>query len=344
LERTVGEERYVDRGDYREEHSLVLEQRFAVVPEWVIDTEISDCAFRLYAVLLRYGQTSGQRMPGRALLAKRLHKTSKDTVDRALKELVAVGAVVVERRRTGRKNLTNRYHLMSTPPAARQTDVNPPGRKCAATPPGPIRAATPARRSAATLAASSRPNPVVPTDKNPPPTPSPTGNEDGGGGGQAAIDAALLEACGVDGLKSLADECQQLRRDLGKPTARWSAERLVEVLRETVIVRGWPARLTVPALRTLAADPATQGPMRLACPGPWWDGTQSESQLRRGQGSAAAAELEGLEVQLLEADGQRLWAQQQAREDLAGRGQPVTRLTVARRACQLLQEAEVNPC
>ena len=56
---------------------------------------MSDCAFRLYAVLLRYGQSSGRRMPGRALLAKRLHKASRDTVDRALKELVAIGAVTV---------------------------------------------------------------------------------------------------------------------------------------------------------------------------------------------------------------------------------------------------------
>ncbi|MDP9430527.1 MAG: hypothetical protein M3Q47_17450 [Actinomycetota bacterium] len=37
----------------------------------IIDAPISDCAFRLYAVLLRYGQSSGQRMPGRALLARR---------------------------------------------------------------------------------------------------------------------------------------------------------------------------------------------------------------------------------------------------------------------------------
>ena len=87
-----------DQG-FEEEGTLVLQERFAIVPEWIIDAQISDCAFRLYAVLLRYGQTSGQRMPGRALLARRLHKGSKDTVDRALKELVAIGAVVVERRR-----------------------------------------------------------------------------------------------------------------------------------------------------------------------------------------------------------------------------------------------------
>ena len=50
-------------------------------------------------------------MPGRATLADRLHKTSKDTVDRALKELVAVGAVAVvavEHRHRHGRHLTNR--------------------------------------------------------------------------------------------------------------------------------------------------------------------------------------------------------------------------------------------
>jgi hypothetical protein len=107
-------------GEFEDEGTLVVEQHFAIVPEWIIDADISDCAYRLYSILLRYGQTSGQRMPGRALLAQRLKKRSKDTVDRAMKELVAIGAVVVERRRHGRQNLTNRYHLMSTPPGTRR--------------------------------------------------------------------------------------------------------------------------------------------------------------------------------------------------------------------------------
>ena len=47
-----------DDGAFGEEGTLVLEQRFAIVPEWIIDAPISDCAFRLYAVLLRYGPTA----------------------------------------------------------------------------------------------------------------------------------------------------------------------------------------------------------------------------------------------------------------------------------------------
>lgn len=57
--------------------------------------DISDCAVRLYAVLLRYGHVSGARMPSRATLARRLRKRSTDTVDRALRELVDLGAVSV---------------------------------------------------------------------------------------------------------------------------------------------------------------------------------------------------------------------------------------------------------
>src|SRR3954469_7781312 len=98
------------------EDVLVLEQHFAIVPEWVLDADISDAALRLYAVLLRYGQTSGIRMPGRRLLAGRLHKRSRDSVDRALKELVGIGAVIVQHRRQGAVNLTNRYVVRSTPP------------------------------------------------------------------------------------------------------------------------------------------------------------------------------------------------------------------------------------
>ena len=63
----------------------VEEQPFALVPEWVIDLDVSDAAFRVYSLLLRYGNTSGQRMPSRKLLAVRLHR-SVDAVDRAVRD------------------------------------------------------------------------------------------------------------------------------------------------------------------------------------------------------------------------------------------------------------------
>ncbi len=332
-----------DVDELGEEGSLVLEQRFAIVPEWVIDADISDCAYRLYSILLRYGQSSGQRMPGRATLATRLHKSSKDTVDRALKELVREGAVVVEHRRRDGRNLTNRYHLMSTPPAARGVSAGDDGRKSEAThASGRNGAATPSRTAAATVAANMRPNPVVPTE-NPPPPP-PAGNVSANGGGEGGLpggEPALLAACGIGNLDQFARECQRLRRCLGKPQARWSAGRLLEVLREAVSVRGWPAEQAAGALRALAADPATFSPMRLSCPGPWWQPGAAQASL---SDPALIAEQDALEARLLEAGGSRVWAQQQARAQLADRGEPITRLTVSRLACQLLDQAESVPC
>src|SRR4051812_38122268 len=160
----------------------------------MLDADVSDAAFRLYAVLARYGNTSGVRMPGRALLAHRLRK-SIDTVDRALRELTAVGVLEIERRQDGNRHLTNRYHLRTHHPdgsgrssaatpspalhdesvtvlAVSRTDAAPPGRDQAEhSPDGRTIAATPRRTDAARVAAPVRPNPDVPTE-TPPPTPT----------------------------------------------------------------------------------------------------------------------------------------------------------------------------
>jgi len=92
-----------------------VEQRCAVVPEWMLDSAVSDTAFPLYAVLGRYGNNAGVRMPGRALLARRLHR-SVDTVDRALRELTAAGILTVEHRTQAGRTPTNRYHLRTLDP------------------------------------------------------------------------------------------------------------------------------------------------------------------------------------------------------------------------------------
>ncbi len=334
-----------DQG-FEDEGTLVLEQRFAIVPEWIIDAEISDCAFRLYAVLLRYGQSSGQRMPGRALLARRLHKGSTDTVDRALKELVAVGAVVVERRRSGRQNLTNRYHVRTTQPGpsapGRPDAATPPGRRSAATPASRMDAATPGRTDRARVAAPVRPDPEVLTEKEPPPSPPAAAPAmPAAGPDLSEADRALLARCDVDDLDGLAARCQELRQRLGQPAARWAALRLLAVLHDAVEVQGWPAAAAAAALADVAADPATKSPTRLSCPGPWWDRTDTRPAALKPD---EVAELDQLEVRLREADGRRVWLQQRARADLAERGEVLSRLSVARRACQLLDEVELTPC
>lgn len=187
---------------------LVVEERFSIVPEWVLDADISDAAVRLYAVLLRFGQSSGQRMPSRRTLAERMHKKSVDSVDRALKELVAVGAVDVTRRSRDGQNLTNRYVVRSTRPGSQ---ARPPrtggGRTDAVTPERPPApgdavqgqvqgrhprprshptgqrqggggrspAARGGRTNAAQVAAGLRPDPEFLTENLPPPRPSSRG-------------------------------------------------------------------------------------------------------------------------------------------------------------------------
>ncbi len=96
----------------------------------------------------------------------------------------------------------------------------------------------------------------------------------------------------VEDLDALAAECQRLRRCLGLPAARWTPPRLAEVLHEAVAVRGWPATAARPALLAVAADPATKSPMRLTCPGPWWEAAErtagGENSGERSAGELAA--------------------------------------------------------
>ena len=332
--------------DLDDEGTLLLEQRFSIVPEWVLDAEISDAALRLYAVLLRYGQTSGNRMPSRGLLASRLRKKSKDTVDRALKELVGIGAVIVQRRRQGPVNLTNRYIVRSTPPrlspepATTSTEAVARGGRTDAAPPetaqgGPIPAATPGRTVAATVAAGLRPDPEPSTQSIPPP-PAPSGTS-GGGGSDGDRQTQLLQALGItrDDLEAVVERCRASRRSLALPVTRWTRRTLTEVLAAAVLDCAWPAAAAIPALLDLAADRATRSPARLSCAGPWWD--TAETAARRASNDVDADELAHLEAILSETGGVRVTVQRLARKELAAAGEPVTRLAVARLANRILR-------
>jgi hypothetical protein len=296
--------------------TLVVEQRFAIVPEWVIDAEISDSAFRLYSVLLRYGQSSGARMPSRATLARRLKKRSVDSVDRAMRELVAAGAVVVERRRRGRQNLTNRYHVLTSAPGGRSNAATRVGKAGSR-----IASGTPGRVAAAGVVASLRPDPERLTQERPPPP--------------ASSEVELCRLLGIEDFDALVAACRSARHRLGLPTTRWTPRLLAECLRRAVVDHGWPASSAVPALLALAADPQTRSPARLEHPGPWWDADAAPSLTGQADDPAELAEME---ARLAEADGRRVWVQRQARRDLASAKQPVTRLSVAQRACELLDQ------
>jgi hypothetical protein len=125
---------------------------FGRVPTWLLDAPVSDRAVRLFALLTRYADREGRGFPGRRALAERLH-CSVDSIDRALRELVAAGAVRVEERwdvAGAGGQLTNDYYLVEH----RQAEEDP-GRTDA-TPPSRTGAASPSRAEAAPPAAPLR--------------------------------------------------------------------------------------------------------------------------------------------------------------------------------------------
>jgi hypothetical protein len=333
---------------------LNVEERFAIVPEWLLDADVSDTAIRLYAVLLRYGQSSGARMPGRATLARRLRKKSVDTVDRAMRELVTIGAVTVEHRYDGPQRLTNRYHLHARRPETQRDDFDAcsgGGRTDAATPKKPDQpdqadAAGGGRKCAAGVAAPVRHNPKHFTQSTTSAPQPPDAPADGQNLWRAEEDR-FLESLGIGDAEAFAAEIGALRRDAGGPSARWAWPSLVAALQAAVKARGWPARHAAHALRIVAADPATRSPMRLAEAGPWWDDAATtadrggDTKHDRPDDASDGPPLEQVEAELAEADGLRVHLQAQARAQLRAERQPLTRATVLRRAHQLLQRRQL---
>lgn len=91
--------------------NIHTEVRFSIVPEWVIDAEITDRAVRVYALLARYADSETlQAFPSRETLAKRAgcHWRS---IDRAIDELVKLGAITKTHRRNGDSYQSNVYTL-----------------------------------------------------------------------------------------------------------------------------------------------------------------------------------------------------------------------------------------
>jgi DNA-binding transcriptional regulator YhcF (GntR family) len=92
---------------------LSNENKFAILPEWVIELNVSHTAFRLYAVLARYADNiTHQAFPSLETLAERL-QCSEKTVRRAIDDLVEHGAITKHNR--GRYN-SNLYTIMTTRP------------------------------------------------------------------------------------------------------------------------------------------------------------------------------------------------------------------------------------
>ena len=101
--------------------NLHTEVRFSIVPEWVLDANISDRAVRVYAILARYADSETlQAFPSRETLAKRAHCHWR-SIDRALDELIELGAVSKTHRRNGDAYQSNIYTLRRVLPT-----VSPP--------------------------------------------------------------------------------------------------------------------------------------------------------------------------------------------------------------------------
>lgn len=86
---------------------------FTIIPEWILDADMSDRAVRLYGVLHRYLGRNETAWPSRQTLAGRLRCSTK-SVDRALEELAGLGAVVVRHRYRSDGSQTSSDYLLVT--------------------------------------------------------------------------------------------------------------------------------------------------------------------------------------------------------------------------------------
>jgi hypothetical protein len=116
---------------------------FTIIPEWIIDAQISHGAVRLYALLGRYADyNTGRAFPSRKLLASRL-RVSTHTVDRMIVELVNVSAVEVLKRYESGRWLSNVYIVKRLNPSRIVA-----GSRISGTTPSPIGGTTPSPTNA----------------------------------------------------------------------------------------------------------------------------------------------------------------------------------------------------
>lgn len=93
---------------------------FSIVPEWVLDRELSSTALKLYIVLARFADyNTGMAFPSRETLAERMGCSEK-TIDRAVIELV--DAKCVEKISRGRYNSALYKVLQVDPEGTKMSD------------------------------------------------------------------------------------------------------------------------------------------------------------------------------------------------------------------------------
>jgi len=102
---------------------LDAEVSWAQVPEWVIVSPASDRAVRLYALLARRANSSNEAFPSRGYLAEAMG-CSRKSVDRALDELLELGAVTKQSQFVENRQTVNLYTVraMAGTPVTREGD------------------------------------------------------------------------------------------------------------------------------------------------------------------------------------------------------------------------------
>lgn len=94
-------------------YGVAADTYFAIIPEWVLDAEITSPAVRLYAVLRRYADQNGNCFPTRKTLATRV-RVSEATIDRLIKELQGIGALMVRNRKAESGGYTSSMYTVVT--------------------------------------------------------------------------------------------------------------------------------------------------------------------------------------------------------------------------------------
>jgi len=101
--------------------NITTDIRFSIVPAWLLESDVSDKAVRLYAVLAGYADSeTGQAYPGRTLLSKRLGCSTK-SVDRAVLELMGLGAIQKRQRVKEGHYQSSLYTVVRIDPASRMS-------------------------------------------------------------------------------------------------------------------------------------------------------------------------------------------------------------------------------
>ncbi|MDX1745966.1 MAG: hypothetical protein R3324_08520, partial [Halobacteriales archaeon] len=134
--------------------------RFAMVPEWVLDRDISSRAVHLYAIIAAYSDLTTSEsdatgaFPSRRTLARRL-RCGTTSLGHALRELLDVGAIEKhERHRDNGSQTTNLYTIHRIDPLS--VERHPPSRR-SDTP--PVGGATPHTENQATENQATEKNP-----------------------------------------------------------------------------------------------------------------------------------------------------------------------------------------